>query len=85
MQDELISHMQACLAAYVAATGKSKSWIIARATGGDYNFFKRFADPDASFTVRKYDEVMRWFSDNWPENRQWPAGVPRPNAAAEIA
>jgi len=34
---------------------------------GDTPFFGRLANSSGSFTARKYDEVMAWFSDatNW--------------------
>jgi hypothetical protein len=32
-------------------------------------------------TVGRFNEALRWFSKNWPEGADWPAGVPRPLVA----
>ncbi|ASY56463.1 hypothetical protein SS05631_c15270 [Sinorhizobium sp. CCBAU 05631] len=36
-------------------------------------------------TVGRFNAAMRWFSVNWPEEAEWPAGVPRPVLQAEAA
>ncbi|CUH68034.1 hypothetical protein TG4357_03353 [Thalassovita gelatinovora] len=33
---------------------------------------------NASCTLRKASVVIRWFSDNWPSDLEWPADIPRP-------
>lgn len=43
----------------------------------DSGFFGRIEREEASFTARKYDDVMGWLSDNWPKDVEWPADVPR--------
>lgn len=37
-------------------------------------------------TTGIFERAMAWFSDNWPEGLDWPAGVPRPvRSVAEAA
>ena len=48
---------------------------ISRQIKNDPNFFSRLADPTKSFTARTYDEVMRWFADQWPAGSQMPLGL----------
>lgn len=50
----------------------------------DSGFFGRIEREEASFTARKYDDVMGWFSDNWPASLAWPEDVPRLVRASEI-
>lgn len=28
--------------------------------------------------IQTYEKAFRWFSDNWPEDLEWPSDVPRP-------
>ncbi|MDX0689757.1 hypothetical protein GOD59_17165 [Sinorhizobium medicae] len=32
-----------------------------------------------------FERAMIWFSENWPEGAEWPAGVPRPVSQTEAA
>ncbi len=34
-----------------------------------------------NFTVRRYDQLLAWFSANWPEGCAWPEDVVRPEPA----
>lgn len=29
--------------------------------------------------INTYERALEWFSANWPEGAEWPAGVPRPD------
>ena len=81
MQETLRSNLFAVAAIYAEANClklHSVSGVAAR----DAGFFSRIKRPETSFTVRKYDEVMRFFSDNWPKDRAWPADIPRPGKDA---
>jgi hypothetical protein len=31
--------------------------------------------------IARFERAMQWFSDHWPENVEWPPGVPRPAPA----
>lgn len=39
----------------------------------------------ADVTTGTFEKAMAWFSANWPEGAEWPAGVPRPAAPAGAA
>ncbi|MFN3576398.1 MAG: hypothetical protein ACK4TJ_05390 [Tabrizicola sp.] len=43
----------------------------------DGKFFGRLKD-GAGCTLRKAALVLSWFSDNWPEDLEWPAEIARP-------
>lgn len=77
MEQHLRAHLTTCLACFAASRQLSTA-RVATLAAGDWRFFDRVG-AGASFTVRKYDEVMGWFSANWPEGAEWPAGVPRPD------
>jgi hypothetical protein len=36
-------------------------------------------------TIRRYNALLRWFSDNWPADLAWPADIPRPTPKKEAA
>lgn len=76
MENTLRHHLETCASEFAKATGREAS-TVARLSTGDWRFFDRLRD-GASFTARKYDAVMLWFSVNWPGDLQWPQDVPRP-------
>ena len=70
---------------YASETGMKIS-AVAAVAARDAGFFGRMARGSASFTARKYDDVMRWFSVNWPIGTTWPTKIPRPTSSeAEAA
>ena len=75
MERELASHLQALARAYANATGLKIS-TIARHAANDWRFFDRLDDPECTFTARKYDEIVRWFASNWPQNKRLPQCIP---------
>jgi hypothetical protein len=75
METELRSNLMACASAYADARKVSLS-TLGRLAAGDWRFFRE--DGAKTFTARKYDEVMIWFSGHWPDGVDWPADVPRP-------
>lgn len=79
MEYELRQKLLATAAAYGRAFDIGLS-SVARRCRNDSGFFRRIADPSKSFTARTFDEVMQWFSDNWPVNAAWPALVARPGS-----
>lgn len=79
MEPELRHHLVACATAYAAASGKELV-TVGRLAAGDWRFFDRIQG-GASFTARKYDEIMRWLAAHWPEGAPWPDGVPAPDTA----
>ncbi|ADH91767.1 conserved hypothetical protein [Ancylobacter novellus DSM 506] len=76
MEQALREHLLSCFSVFVEARGITSA-TVGRLAAGDWRFFRRLAD-GTNFTVRKYDEVMAWFSTNWPAGAEWPAKVPRP-------
>lgn len=80
MEQELIKNLQAVFDVYQGASGLAASTIWARACG-DARFMSRVL-AGGSFTPRTYDSILRWFSDNWPQDAVWPEGVSRPQTEA---
>lgn len=83
MESELRHHLRSCAAAYAAARAVALV-TVGRLAANDWRFFERL-DEDKTFTVRKYDQVVRWFSDNWPDEAEWPADVPRPPVSSRLS
>ncbi|MFA5951521.1 MAG: hypothetical protein WC807_14675 [Hyphomicrobium sp.] len=77
MEKELRSNLLILAEAYAGAMGIALS-TLARQAAGDWRFFQHLEEDGKTFTARKYDEVVQWFSDSWPSNVQWPEGVVRP-------
>ena len=43
-------------------------------------FFSRLGEGKTITEARK-ERVSQWFSDNWPDDLEWPPGIPRPDPA----
>lgn len=43
---------------------------------GDGRLFSRIVRGE--LTVDRYDRTLAWFAENWPEDAEWPADIPRP-------
>ena len=78
MENELRLHLISCASAYAAKREVSLS-TLGRLAAGDWRFFR---DDGSTFTARKYDEVIGWFSERWPDDVDWPSDVPRPAVEA---
>lgn len=76
MESTLRRHLQTCASTFAKATERETS-TVSRLAAGDWRFFDRLNE-GVSFTARKYDLTMGWFSANWPEHTAWPNDVPRP-------
>jgi hypothetical protein len=76
MERELADNLIEVARAYGVARGLMES-TVARKFAGDGRFFVNIRS-GLSFTARKYDAVMNRFSDNWPQEVDWPEGVARP-------
>lgn len=60
-----------------AHLGVSHYAISMRALGkGD--FFKNMKEKGWDCRTRTASRLMSWFSDNWPEDLDWPSGIQRP-------
>lgn len=77
MEQELKSNLRQCAEAYATARGIGIP-TVGRLAAGDWRFFDRVDDDEKTFTARKYDEVIGWFSVNWPDQMEWPPGISRP-------
>lgn len=62
--------------AFAVATGTSDTTISSRVFSDSKKLdaMRR----GASITLRRANEALKWFSDNWPESADWPANVNRP-------
>lgn len=76
MEQELKANLRLCADRYAAARGIEIS-TLGRLAAGDWRFFDRLDNDEKTFTARKYDEVMGWFSDHWPVDVEWPSEVRR--------
>ncbi len=84
MENELRSNLLACAAVY-AESRKLELSTLGRQAAGDWRFFDNLSKDDKTFTARKYDEVLRWFSANWPADLDWPVKLDRPVAPEKVA
>lgn len=76
MEAELIRHLLTLLDLFRGRKDLAES-TIGRHCAADGAFFSRLREGN-TLTVRKYDSVVAWFSENWPEGAEWPADVMRP-------
>ena|SRR5215212_4600959 len=81
MESDLASNLRTWASRFAAAR-KIELTTLGRLAAADWRFFERLDDPDRTFTARKYDEVMKFFSVEWPPDVEWPPGVPRPDPRA---
>lgn len=81
IENDLRQMLLSVASAYGSATDMALS-SVSRRCRNDSGFFHRIADPTKSFTARTFDEVIQWFSENWPASVDWPAGIRRPSAEA---
>lgn len=84
MENELRENLLRCAAAYAEAKEIGLS-TLGRLAAGDWRFFDNLSKDDKTFTARKYDEVVQWFSDNWPVDKDWPVDLTRPEAPQAIS
>ena len=54
-----------------------KPATVSRLIRGDMNFLRNFTSGKVGMTLTKYDEVMQWFEDHWPEGHDMP-NIKRP-------
>ena len=79
MERELAEHLLLVAKRFAEAKGLRLS-TLGRMAAWDGRFFENLNDPAKSFTARKYDEVLAYFSAHWPdEGLEWPANVIRPD------
>lgn len=76
MEKELTQNLRQLHATFMRVTGAAASsvWLYA---ARDAKFMDRI-DAGGSFSVRTYDKIVLWFSDNWPPRLHWPKRIVRP-------
>lgn len=79
MEKILAKHLLLLSAKYGACMGLQET-TLGRQCAADARFFSRIRD-GKTFTIKKFDDVVLWFSDNWPNEIEWPDFVKRPSAA----
>jgi hypothetical protein len=78
MEKELANHLFK-LAERFCASRRMEEATVGRLCAADGRFFLRLR-AGKTFTIKKFDEVVRWFSENWPDGAEWPAEIARPAA-----
>lgn len=81
METELASNLIALGSAFGKARNLEET-TVGRLCAADGRFFLRIRE-GKTFTAKKYDEVVAWFSTNWPAGADWPEGVPSPSTMEE--
>jgi hypothetical protein len=62
----------AALAKAFAKANGIKPATVSRKIRGDMHFLKNYTGGKVSVTTKKYDEIIDYFYDNWPENTPMP-------------
>ena len=57
-------------------------WAVSYRALGKGDFFVRLT-AGRECTIRTYNKVLQWFSNNWPIDLAWPADIPRPDPAPD--
>lgn len=57
---------------------------VAVYAANDGKFFQRISC-GGSCTLRTASKVLSWFSDNWPDDLEWPQGIERPSKKRSAA
>lgn len=85
MEAELSKNLFDLAEAFGASRQLNES-TIGKLCASDGRFFARLRD-GKTFTVKKYDELVVWFSRHWPSDAEWPTRIHRPkvNAYCEAA
>jgi hypothetical protein len=76
METELANHLLTLSERFCAARELGET-TVGRLCAADGRFFSRIRE-GKTFTAKKYDEVVGWFSSNWPDKAEWPHAVSRP-------
>lgn len=74
---DAIAHLFRICTSYSAATGLSEATISTRLFRDGKGLSRIRAGGDIG--TRRLRRALEWFSANWPEGAEWPAGVPRPD------
>lgn len=75
METELATNLLT-LASIFGETRKLEESTVGRLCAQDARFFSRIRG-GKTFTAKKYDGVVLWFSENWPDAVKWPDPISR--------
>lgn len=73
-----IAKILALADAYMAATGVRETTVGLRVMN-DSKGIRRLRE-GRDIGVRNAEKVIKWFSDNWPDDHPWPADIERPDS-----
>lgn len=76
MEKVLATHLFVLCSRFSELEGISES-TIGKLCAQDARFFSRIRE-GKTFTVKKFDGVVGWFAENWPEGEPWPLDLVRP-------
>lgn len=74
-----LNHLTILAEAFAKHTDRSEA-TVSNLVVSHARLFKRLRDGKGC-SVATYNNVMAWFSKNWPEDLEWPSDIPRPVAA----
>lgn len=78
MEMQLVNNLLRLASMYGEAKRISEA-TIGKTIALDGKFFSRIRSGQASFTARKYDEIVANFSRRWPDGLAWPNDIERPD------
>lgn len=87
MRIQLLCNIEALVAAYSGPVRNSVARVLRTlglGTNESYNIGRTVA-AKSNFTIDTYDRVVQAFSDAWPDDRPWPAGIERPEPTGRSA
>jgi hypothetical protein len=73
-QRETLIYLAEEMAAHLGVT----HYAISMRALGKGDFFKNMIEKGYDCRTRTASKLMSWFSDNWPEELEWPSDIPRP-------
>ena len=73
------------LARRLAAHRNNSLTTVSLRAAGQGLYFSRLEAGQIGLTFARLDKVMNWFSENWPEELDWPKSIPRPSAKKDAA
>lgn len=71
-----VTSLTALARLYAAHRGLALSTVSTYAAD-DGKYFRRL-EGGAGCTIGKANRIVRWFSDHWPPDLEWPRDIPRP-------
>ena len=72
-------HLSRLGQAYADHVGGTLSTLSTKMAGAGH-VLPSMATGEKTVTVKKFNRLMAWFSENWPSDLAWPDDIPRPVA-----